>query len=234
MFKQRSNERELLDDFSLSGPDLEKNLNNFNKVNCFLGGNSSIRNALIKIIKETPTAIEAPLCIADLGCGGGDILRMLAKGANKKAISCQFVGIDANQASIDFSTKKSHEFPNIRFEQQNLFSEQFKKRSYDIIMLSTVCHHFNDNDLRQLLIQLKKQAKLAIIISDLHRHWFPYHAIKILTRIFPCSKLEKNDAPLSVLKAFKRKELERLLSSIPNTHYKIKWCWAFRYQIILH
>ena len=50
----RCTEKEWLDDFSLSGPDLEKNLYNLGLVNRFLGGNRVITKALAQIIRQQP------------------------------------------------------------------------------------------------------------------------------------------------------------------------------------
>jgi hypothetical protein len=43
----------------------------------------------------------------------------------------------------------------------------------------------------------------------------------------------KNDAPLSVLRGFKKKELEEVLKKAGITDYSIHWKWAFRWLIIV-
>lgn len=78
-----------------------------------------------------------------------------------------------------------------------------------------------------------KQVNLGIVINDLHRHPFAYHSIKILTRLFSKSSMVKYDAPLSVQRAFTKKELVRLMENAGIEHYKIKWKWAFRWQIVI-
>jgi hypothetical protein len=68
----------------------------------------------------------------------------------------------------------------------------------------------------------------------LHRHWLAYYAIKFIIRIVTRSRLARYDGPLSVLKGFKRKELENLLQQAGIKNYNIRWMWAFRWQIILY
>jgi hypothetical protein len=41
------------------------------------------------------------------------------------------------------------------------------------------------------------------------------------------------DAPLSVLRGFTRSELQRLLHEAGIIRYRIRWKWAFRWQIII-
>jgi hypothetical protein len=81
--------------------------------------------------------------------------------------------------------------------------------------------------------QLHRQAGIAVIINDLHRHWLAYHSIKLLTRFFSDSYLVKNDAPLSVWRAFQRNELKRLVEEAGIDRYSLRWMWAFRWQLLL-
>ncbi len=231
MFTKRSTKSELLDNFSLSGIDLIKNLKSFARFNRFLGGNKVVLTALEEIVKKKDLKCFS---LADLGCGGGDILRIVAKWARKKGLNSLLYGIDANPENIKYAVEQSTYYSNIHYQVANLFSNELGSQKFDIVTLSTVCHHFTDNEIIKLLTQLKDQTEISIIINDLHRHFFAYHAIKILTKILPCSYLEKNDGPLSVLKAFKRKELVVLLKAANIKHYQIKWCWAFRYQILIY
>jgi hypothetical protein len=43
----------------------------------------------------------------------------------------------------------------------------------------------------------------------------------------------KFDAPLSVLRGFSRHELVSILSQAGITHYKLRWRWAFRWQLVI-
>jgi hypothetical protein len=43
----------------------------------------------------------------------------------------------------------------------------------------------------------------------------------------------KYDAPLSVQRAFKRNELELILEKAGIMNYKLRWKWAFRWQLII-
>lgn len=232
MFKCRSQEKEILDNFSLSGKNLSKNLRSFSMVNRFLGGHSAVSNALSELLKKNFRSINQNILIADLGCGGGDTLRFIAEWFKRKSLPCQLVGFDANQSCVDYSIKNSLNYNNIFFQTGDILAIDFQQYNFDIIMINTVCHHFTDEQMISLLKRLKNQSA-AMIVNDLHRHWLAYYSIKFLTYILPCSPLEKNDGPLSVLKAFTRKELELILKKADIHNYQIKWRWAFRYQVLI-
>ena len=231
-FSQRSKEKELMDDFELANDALIKNLKELAFINHWLGGNQVLLKGLNTLHKEGKLQKEETYTVADLGSGGGDMLKVMAKWARKKQIKLDLIGIDANKCMLEYAQENCKNYPEIRFAYQNIFSREFQEQKFDIITCSLFCHHFTDAELSLIFNKAQKQSNIALIINDLHRHWFAYYSIKYLTRILRGSYLVKNDAPLSVLRAFKKKELSQLLTQVPISKFKIQWIWAFRYLVI--
>jgi len=129
------------------------------------------------------------------------------------------------------------EFARLHSEKQNIswrvadFNEI--NTEHDISICSLVCHHFYGKVLVDFIYKMSNTAKLGVVINDLHRHWFAFHSIGLLSRIFSKSHLVKNDAKLSVLKGFKIAEWRHFLSQLGFKNYSIRWIWAFRHLIIL-
>ena len=232
MFKGRSEEEELMDDLQLSNEDLRRNLDELETINSWLGGYKVVLHALEKLLPEL-RKLNPPVTLADVGCGGGDILREIARWSGKRKLAMELTGVDANSFMLDYAEPKCRKFPQIRLQQHNIFSPEFQRQRFDILTCSLFCHHFPDRELVKLLRQLYNQANVAVIINDLHRHPLAYYSIKGLTSLFSNSYLVKNDAPLSVLRAFRKPELEAILAAAGITNYKLKWCWAFRWQLVL-
>lgn len=230
MFNTRATAVELMDDLSLSGQALRRNLEELELINHWLGGYRVVTDALARL---PLSAAAAPLTLADLGCGGGDTLRAIARWARKKQLPLQLLGLDANAFMVAYAADKCRNFPNIHLRQENIFSAAFQSRQFDVIVCSLFCHHFTDRQLTDLLGQLHRQTRVALIINDLHRHPLAYYGIKALTRLLPCSHLVRHDAPLSVLRAFTRSDLEKLLHRAGLQTYTLRWIWAFRWQIII-
>lgn len=226
--KYRSNELELMDDLNLATDELRQNLEELEVVNRWLGGYSPVINALQKNWNK-----NKKVTIADIGSGGGDTLRVIAEWAKKKQLDWKGIGIDANQFMIDFAREKAKNFPEISFEKRDIFDASFQKEKYDFVVCSLFCHHFPDDDLVKMFKQLHQQSSICLIINDLHRNWLAYYGIYILTRLLNGSRLVKNDAPLSVKRAFRYQELKNILERANITNYTISWRWAFRWQIII-
>lgn len=236
MFKERSNGAEYIDnlDKKITLGDLEKNLKEFEHINQWLGSSATLKNGLNKIIrKEKLMHSKTTLRIADLGCGGGDLCRTILRWAKKNQCSVQVIGIDINPDIVQYASKNTKDYPSIHYQQIDVFSDAFKTEKFDIICLNNICHHWDEKSLIQILNILARQTKIAILINDLHRHYVAYCGIIALTRILNLSYLAKHDGPLSVLRAFRRQEFERLLTLSGFTEFDIQWKWLFRWQVII-
>ena len=220
-----------MDDLTLATDDLRQNLDELETINTWLGGYQPVLNALARLKKRFPTA--RPLRLADLGSGGGDTLRHVARWARKNKVAVELTGIDANQFMLDYAAAKSQAYPEISYREFDIFSLAFQAQPYDVLTCSLFCHHFTDDELVTLLRQWQQQAQVAVVINDLHRHWLAYHSIKWLTKLLGGSYLVQHDAPLSVARSFRRADWEQLLARAGIKNYELRWRWAFRWQVVL-
>ncbi len=225
----RTDEEEIMDDFSIDGPILNDALDKLAIINKLLGGNIVTLNGLKKLLKNQPKT--KPITIVDLGCGGGDILRAIAKYGKNEGYNFQLIGVDANKNASDYAASLSIDYENIKFLHVDVFSEEFKTMHYDIVITTLFLHHFKEAQLLQLLNHLLKITTIGIVVNDLHRHRLAYYLFKLIT-IPVKNKMIIEDGLTSVLRGFKRKELVDLSKQM-NSSYQLKWKWAFRYQWIL-
>jgi 2-polyprenyl-3-methyl-5-hydroxy-6-metoxy-1,4-benzoquinol methylase len=231
MFENRSTEKEWMDELDSSGEVIIQTLKELDYINRKLGGNSISIHALKKLTKSQPSKT---ITLADLGCGGGDILKEMVQWSRKRKVDLQLVGIDANQHIIDYAAENCKDYPEIAFDACNIFGEKFKNQKFDIYHSSLFTHHFTDEELTELLSTCFKNCSMGIIINDLHRHWFAYYSIKWLTKFFSKSPMVQNDAAVSVQRGFSKAELRKILAAAGITHYSIQWKWAFRWEVICY
>ncbi len=230
-FDFRSSEKELMDDLSFDGPIIEQTLRELETINKWLGGNYVTVQAIKKLVASQPA--KKSWRIVDLGCGSGDMLRLIAKWARNAGVEVELMGIDANPHVVNFAKNNTKDFHEITYSPTNIFSEEFAKLEADIITATLFMHHFSNEELILLFKTLKKQAGVGIAINDLHRHWFAYHSINLLTALFSRSPMVRNDAGVSVLRSFRRHELIEILKQAECQSFEIKWFWAFRWQLII-
>jgi 2-polyprenyl-3-methyl-5-hydroxy-6-metoxy-1,4-benzoquinol methylase len=219
-----------MDDLDGGGEEMAITLRELEMINRTLGGNAVSISGLNKLVKKKKS--EAPLSIADIGCGGGDMLIEIAKWGRRKGYKISLTGIDANPHIIEMARKNTAAYPEISYQSLDIFSPEYRDQPFDIVNCSLFTHHFRDEELIDLFKTIYHQSTLGFIINDLHRHWFAYHSIRVLTRLFSRSPMVQNDGPLSVLRAFRRPELDRLMASSGVSEYDLNWYWAFRWQLV--
>lgn len=232
-FSRRSYQKELLDQEDIPFADIRRNMEELDFINKHLGGHAITIHGLKKILAvyhNTHPANDTPLTICEIGCGGGDNLRVLDSFCRKQKIRAQFSGIDINPHCIEFarSRKENHDFDFMTSDYRLM---QWDKKP-DIIFCSLFCHHFTDEEVIQILSWMKERSRAGFFINDLARHPFAYYSIKWLTRIFSKSYLVKNDACVSVLRGFTRKEWDQLIQHSGIKESILQWKWAFRWLLV--
>ena len=225
----RSSEIEIMDDFTMEGILIRDTLDKIEIINRFLGGNTVTIKGLKNLIKNQSK--NKTITIVDLGCGNGDILRDVAKFGRKNNYSFKLIGIDANLAAINYAKELSKEYSELSFKTIDILSEDFKKESYDIVLCTLFLHHFKNEELISFLKTTIEKATIGVVVNDLHRHKLAYYLFKLIG-FFIKNKMVRQDGLTSVLRAFKREDLENIAKEI-KVHFSIQWKWAFRYLWIL-
>ncbi len=153
--------------------------------------------------------MKKDITVCEIGCGGGDNLNAIYKFCNRKKIIAKFGGIDINPDCIAFAEKNSI-IESVSFIVSDYKKVEFEDQKPDIIFSSLFCHHFSEDELIDMLRWMKQNAGIGFFINDLHRHPLAFNFIKIATKLFSKSYLVKHDAPLSVLRGFRKNEWERI------------------------
>lgn len=229
--KTRTTAPEIMDDFTMKGEALRHSLDEIASINRFLGGNSITLKGVKNLLSRIPKT--ETIVIVDLGCGNGDMLRMLSEFGNHHRWDFKLIGIDANDYTIGYARKLSVLYPNISYIREDIFDASFEKLEYDIALCTLTLHHFDDKHLLHLLQILKNKASIGIVINDLHRNALAYRLFQLVGFVFRLEAMSKNDGLVSILRGFKKEELDGFAKKLNISNYTIHWKWAFRYQWII-
>src|SRR5690554_1712358 len=112
-FNSRSDQKEMIDDLSCDGPELRQTLSELRTINKLLGGNRVTTNGLAKLLRHVG---QAKVTVADVGCGNGDMMRVMAKWAEKRRLSTGYLGIDANPNTVKIAEQNLQDLSNVAFE----------------------------------------------------------------------------------------------------------------------
>jgi len=225
--KHRSFQPEVMDDFALPSSEIDPVLAGLAKMNRWFGAHKS----LIKVLKKF--SVEKGNHISDWGCGGGDTLLALRRWSDKEGLSLKLTGIDAASAAIAYAELNTG-YSDINYIETDVLGDTLTTNQFDIVYSGLFSHHFNDEDWIRLIKKMHSSSRRGVILTDLHRHWVLYYAIIAITHTITRNKMVRIDGPLSVKRAFKRRELVALLKNAQIDNYKLTWVWPFRWLLVIY
>ncbi len=229
MFMERSREKELLD----LGPEYYSHneytqcLKKLFRINRLLGFFQDTVKTLKYFSKKST--------LLDVGCGGGLFILHLSKIFPQM----QMIGTDISTEAITDARQTlqnwQRKFPHIQvsFKFQEQKQLDFAENSFDILLATLVCHHLDDEELVSFLKQIYWVAGKAVIINELHRHRIAHWLYSLLSPLLFRNRLITHDGLISIRRGFTRMEWQLLLQKSDIQNYELKWCFPFRWKLIL-
>src|ERR1035438_6025999 len=212
-FTYRSEEKELLDKQDIPPQLLFQNLKELDILNRTIKGHT----ISLKGIKQCLTDHHKTYDIVDLGCGSGDVLKVIAHWARQNKYSVNLTGVDRNADAISYLQLHCADYPEITGVTSDYMDYIEGHEGIDLVHCSLFCHHLKDDELMRLFISFNRHVKTGFILNDLHRSRIAYHIVWLFTRLMNGSVLAKNDGPVSILRGFRSAELINLLKNA-NIH----------------
>ncbi|WP_256004740.1 methyltransferase domain-containing protein [Pedobacter deserti] len=231
--KHRSDAAEIMDDFAMEGEILRDALDKLASINRLLGGNAVTISGLRWLLDRSNVKQGKAIRILDVGCGNGDMLRVLADYGLKKGLNMHLTGVDANAFTVAHAEALSLGYPSIKYRCADIFEEIKQQREYDVILCTLTLHHFKDPELLELMGGLKKQATMGVVVNDLHRSKLAYYLFMLVCIVFGLNAMSRDDGLISILRGFKKKDLLYYTNKLNVRNYLLRWKWAFRYQWVI-
>lgn len=239
-FKTRTDEDELMDDFSITDSRLTTALEQLRFVNRFLGGYGTTMAVLAPWLKAHGAAQPAkPIRLLDLGTGIADFPEYIGRWAERQdpAIELEIVAIDANSVTVDYASQAlAKRLPKalqakIHVEVADALNLPYGENEFDVAMGAMFLHHFAEEKATKIVKAMARVSQGGILINDLHRHPLAYVGIYTLTRLFRASTMMQNDGPISVLRGFRATELEAIAQKAGLQDFTVRWYWPFRWLL---
>lgn len=218
---------EWMDDPNIEPEILAAAVSDIHKVDRLLGG----LRFTIKAINQLIKTIDGKVHIVDFGCSDGLLIRELAK--IFKGDRFEFTGIDLSMQSIHNARKLTDDC-RIKYVAQDITTVQPNDLQADIITCNLTLHHFNDEQIIELLKKFYELTRYAIVINDLHRNRAAFYLFKCFAPLIIKNEISIHDGLISVASGFKRKDFKRYAGLAQLKRHKINWKWSMRYLWIIN
>jgi len=196
---------------------VEKNLRDIARINRWFGGHRTLLELLQEFVEPADQ-----FSILDVGAASGDMGKCIVK----RYPNAKVVSLDRRQTHL-----KRARPPKVAAD---AFALPFANATFDFVMCSFLLHHFSDSHVIDLLKEMRRLARRALIVLDLERHPLAYCFLPLTRLLFGWSDLTVHDGCISVEAAFTRQELatlgQTLNASWADTRQHFPW---FRLSLVV-
>jgi SAM-dependent methyltransferase len=224
-FDQRSYELEHLDKGDYTPEEYEGCLAELRFINDYLGDASALRRACLPSIES---ARLKSFSMLDVGAGSGELLRVLANWSRRTNRRAHLVGLELNARSARAILEESRGLSEITSVRADALHLPFADNSFDFALCSLFTHHFKDEQVVALLLELSRVTRLRLFVIDLHRHAAAYYLYTTVGQLFLHNRLIREDGALSILRGFKPRELHTLAQRALLSNIRVERRFPFR------
>lgn len=147
--------------------------------------------------------------LLDVGFGDGDMLRGIARWAERRGLDCVLVGVDLNPRSESAARAGTPAAMPIRYVTGDY--ADLADEPWDLIVSSLVAHHMTHAQLIAFLRFMDRHARMGWLINDLHRHRLAFAGYPVLATAMRWHKMVKADGTLSIARSYRPAEWPPIL-----------------------
>jgi SAM-dependent methyltransferase len=221
----RSRDEEWMDTVAVSPDDFASCLGDLGRVNLATRAAAPTLAFLRRATRSFPR--EQPLRVLDVGSGGGDGLRRIARWGARRGQQLDLTGLDLHPHSTLAAEAVTPPGLPIRYLTGDVFAFDPVLR-FDLVVSSLFTHHLADADVVRFLQFMEARASLGWFVNDLHRHALALRGFQALSWAAGWHRFVRHDGAVSVKRAFQVAEWERLLAEAGVTEARLRWFMPFR------
>ncbi|MFW7414871.1 class I SAM-dependent methyltransferase [Demequina sp. SO4-18] len=148
---------------------------------------------------------DVPTTMLDIGFGGGDIPRSLARWAARDGLALALTAIDPDERAI--LHVRGLPASDVRFEQATSADLVARGDRFDIVISNHLLHHLDERELDSLLADSLALSRHLVIHNDLSRRHLGYRLYAAATAPLARGSFVHQDGLLSIRRSYRPAEL---------------------------
>lgn len=205
---------ELIDVPGVAEADVLANLRDLSRINA-LGGVALSAWALHQFVQSAQLVrqntsepfVQNHIRLLDIGCGLGDIPRALVQNSDV-AVHLSVTATDLNPTIVHMAQAADPE-RQVAYAAAHGLRLPFTAGSFEIVHCSFTLHHFMPAEATALLVEMRRVARVGLIVNDLVRSWPGIGGAWLLGRLSH-NPLTRHDGLASARRAYTHAELRAL------------------------
>ena len=196
--------RELMDDPNCDPEALNNTYGQFSVVNSMISRWYHIYRTRIRPLFNDPSRQYS---ILDIGFGGGDIPRKLARWASKDNIELSVIGIETDLRAYRYAT--AGESPdNVHYLYKSSEELISMGLQFDVVISNHLLHHLDSEAFHSVLTEARQLSRQAVFFNDIKRSDVGYVLFNLLSRPVFRSSFITSDGLTSIKRSYTFRELQ--------------------------
>ena len=217
---------ERLDAPSADPREVEASLDDLARINRLLGGNRLTFRALSGLLEGRE---GGPLTLLDAGSGGGDMAAALVAWARARGYEPLVMAVDASEEISALAAERVGDEVEIRVGDK--LELDLTDGSADVATCSLVLHHFEPADAVQALRELRRVARVGVVVNDLVRTRLGLLGAHTVIPLLSMNAITRHDAVMSVRRAYTRRELLELVGEAGLRPVEVRGWLGYRVAV---
>ena len=198
--------KELMDDPSCDLDQLRRTYGQFRYVNRVVAGWPWLYRRRIRPMLSP----HRETTLLDVGSGGGDVARDLARRAARDGLRLAITAIDPDERAHQYATALPPE-AGVVFRRATSRELVREGAQFDLVVSNHVLHHLDADELRRLLSDSERLARRLVLHSDIARGRLAYTAYAVASRPFGRRSFIHVDGLRSIRRSYRPGELAELV-----------------------
>ncbi len=200
---------ELLDLHAGNLSEVRRSLGDIRRINTYMGGAKPVCDAVWELLDDTKNAT-----ILDIGTGNADILLRLKKQARQRGVRLNLIGLDINARHLQIAREDTINHVNIELLGADAFNLPLRDQSVDVVISTLFLHHFRAPQIRALLNEFSRVARVGWTMHDQVRDALPLWFFRVARPVLARSYLTRYDAVASIYRAYTPDEMREIIAPI--------------------
>ncbi|HEX9635438.1 MAG TPA: methyltransferase domain-containing protein [Candidatus Limnocylindria bacterium] len=198
--RTRSTDLELLDGEQLDPNELRTNLREMAMLNRLPGGVGDSVRAVDRLLDG-----KADASVLDIGTGGGDFVRRLARSR-----AAHVIAADVSAEVVEIARRNLADTKDVTVLQADVLALPLANAEVEVTHSSMLIHHLEPAEVVRALREMRRVARLGIVVNDLRRGPLALAVTAATVLALTRGAYTRHDGVLSARRAYTLPELDEL------------------------
>lgn len=197
-------------------------LRDIDRLNAWFGGHGLTLEAVSRLAATLPP--DAPLTIADVGGGQGDLAVRLVRWARRTGRPVRVLVVDRDPDLLAVVAARRARYPELVPVRADADALPLADGGVDVAVMALTLHHLEPDAAARALGGMRAAARRGLVVNDLLRSRLSLALVWLATRLVARHPISRHDGPLSVRRAYAPAELAVLAEKARIEPLRIRRC----------